>query len=151
MHAAATVRGMMCIFSGRSQRPICPVVAVGIPGEQAGQRPTGPQRQVLAGQPGKEEAAESGFLGMDGCAAGQGTEHGDVPSLSIIHPLDCCVGGLPQHMHENCKSRNSPRWWKLPNCSFSRDSCSTTGPSGSLCSAPCPANGTIFHRQLLRS
>ena len=54
-------------------------------------------------------------------------------------------------MHENCKPHHSPRWWKLPNCSFSRDSCSTAGPYGSPCSASCSGKWTIFPRQLPRS
>ena len=54
-------------------------------------------------------------------------------------------------MHENCKSHHSPRWWKLPNCSSSRDSCSTAGPYGSPCSASCSGKWTISPRRFPRS
>lgn len=55
-------------------------------------------------------------------------------------------------MHENCKSHHSPRWWKLPVCSFSRDSCSTAWAIWlPLFQGPCPGKWTIFPGSFPRS
>lgn len=129
--AAATVTGMICIFPGGSGKP----TRLGY-GRDTRVADGAPARMTSEAGPGQGGGRRVRVSGDEWPCGGPGPR-AQGQSTSLHHPaLDSYVGGLQQHVSENCKSRNSPRWQKLLNCSFSGDSCSSAGPYGSPCSAP---------------